>query len=266
MIAGHLANRTQVKVKHQRFATTTGQRGENLIATLGPGTADLLISAHYDGDGAYDNASGVVGLLLLADQIRRDPLAGTITCAFFDHEEGGQEGARFYAASLQRRWPRAHVAIDGLGIGPRVVGAFNMRSLRVRCGQEWHQVECRSDASVFQDNGIPSVHCFSLPAAEADSLVLEGTAPKSWAILHSPRDHPDIIDMMALETNISDLFCFLRPLQRVDLPQRQPLLFCLPASQEHSRASIKPPVARSQCRATAVPTEGGSNGRPTWER
>jgi len=72
----------------------------------------LVLSAHYDHvgvlrgeiyNGADDNASGVAGVLALAEELQRHPLKHSVLIALFDGEEAGLLGAKAFVAEARRR-------------------------------------------------------------------------------------------------------------------------------------------------------------------
>jgi Zn-dependent M28 family amino/carboxypeptidase len=83
-------------------------RGVNLIARIEgstPGGKVLVITAHYDHlgiqggqiyNGADDNASGVAGLLAVAESFKGAPPKHTVLIVALDAEEGGLRGARVF--------------------------------------------------------------------------------------------------------------------------------------------------------------------------
>jgi Zn-dependent M28 family amino/carboxypeptidase len=94
------------------FAKRDGStvQGTNLVARIKgtkPGKA-LVVSAHYDHlgvrngeiyNGADDNASGVAGLLAVAEAFKAKPPKHDVILAVVDAEEGGLRGAKAFAAA-----------------------------------------------------------------------------------------------------------------------------------------------------------------------
>lgn len=95
------------------FAKRDGStvQGTNLIARIkgtdGGGKA-LVVSAHYDHlgvrdgqiyNGADDNASGVAGLLAVAEAFKAKPPKHDVILAVVDAEEGGLRGAKAFVAN-----------------------------------------------------------------------------------------------------------------------------------------------------------------------
>jgi Zn-dependent M28 family amino/carboxypeptidase len=96
--------------------------GTNLIARI-KGTEDggkaMVVSAHYDHlgvrdgqiyNGADDNASGVAGLLAVAEAFKEKPPRHDVILAVVDAEEGGLRGARAFVAAPPV--PLASIALD----------------------------------------------------------------------------------------------------------------------------------------------------------
>ncbi|CAN5293462.1 M20/M25/M40 family metallo-hydrolase [soil metagenome] len=97
--------------------------GVNLVARIqGTSSSDkvLVVSAHYDHlgvrkgevyNGADDNASGVAGLLAVAESFKAKPPRHTVLIVAFDGEESGLRGARAFVAD-----PPVPLATIGLNV------------------------------------------------------------------------------------------------------------------------------------------------------
>lgn len=80
----------------------------------------IIVGAHYDGDGAGDNASGVALLLAVAGELYGEELPCTLKYVFFDGEELGLLGSNNYARKLSRADAEKTafmVNIDGIAFG-----------------------------------------------------------------------------------------------------------------------------------------------------
>lgn len=76
--------------------------GQNIIATL-PGQTDtqIIIGAHYDGEGAGDNGSGTALLLETAGRLTgAGTLPHTVVFIFFGAEENDTDGSAAYADAM----------------------------------------------------------------------------------------------------------------------------------------------------------------------
>lgn len=115
-------------VVEQPFAFTRKRDGKevhgvNLIVRIdgtAPGGKAIVVSAHYDHlgtqggaiyNGADDNASGVAGLLAVAEAFKAAPPKHTVILVALDGEESGLRGARAFVES-----PPAPLADIGLNI------------------------------------------------------------------------------------------------------------------------------------------------------
>jgi hypothetical protein len=104
--------RSKATVSDQPFQVN-GKTYRNIVAAFGPETADMIIvGAHYDsfgsGAGADDNASGVAGLLELANLLGKHPPAIRTELVAYTLEEPpffrtATMGSAIHAASLKQR-------------------------------------------------------------------------------------------------------------------------------------------------------------------
>jgi Zn-dependent M28 family amino/carboxypeptidase len=97
--------------------------GVNLVARIeGTSSSDkvLVVSAHYDHlgvrkgqiyNGADDNASGIAGLLAVAEAFKARPPRHTVLIVAFDGEESGLKGAKAFVAD-----PPVPLATVGLNV------------------------------------------------------------------------------------------------------------------------------------------------------
>lgn len=86
------ANGTYVKV------TITS---ENIVVTKkGASDKQIIVGAHYDGDGTGDNGSGIALALTTAEKIKNVDTAYTIVFIFFSAEEYGCYGSTAYANEM----------------------------------------------------------------------------------------------------------------------------------------------------------------------
>jgi len=98
-------------------------RGINLVARIKGGAEGgrvIVVSAHYDHlgvhdgqiyNGADDNASGVAGLLAVAEAFKQQPPKHDVILAVVDAEEGGLRGAKAFVAD-----PPVPLASIGLNV------------------------------------------------------------------------------------------------------------------------------------------------------
>jgi hypothetical protein len=119
--------------QHARLVTrgtwVSGTRDRNVIAEI-PGESDerIVVGAHFDsvwrGPGAIDNATGVEGLLRLAQRFVGRALPRTLEFVAFGAEEIGLIGARRYVADVRDRGGlpgiRSMVNLDCIGRGEKL--------------------------------------------------------------------------------------------------------------------------------------------------
>ena len=76
-------------------------QGRNIILTLpGKKEGQIIAGAHYDGSGIGDNGSGTALLLAAAVNLVDTAPEYTIKIIFFDREEEGKVGSRYYAGQM----------------------------------------------------------------------------------------------------------------------------------------------------------------------
>lgn len=108
--------------------------GVNLVARIeGTSSSDkvLVVSAHYDHlgvkngkiyNGADDNASGVAGLLAVAEAFRARPPRHTVLIVAFDGEESGLQGAKAFVAAPPVPLDKIGLAVNFDMIGKNAKG------------------------------------------------------------------------------------------------------------------------------------------------
>jgi aminopeptidase YwaD len=117
---------------HARLVTRgvwTQTRDCNVIAKVrGASEEKVVVGAHYDsvwrGPGAIDNATGVEGVVRLAEHFAGRPLPRTLEFAAFGAEEVGLVGARRYIAAARERDELGAIAgmvnLDCIGHGEKL--------------------------------------------------------------------------------------------------------------------------------------------------
>jgi Zn-dependent M28 family amino/carboxypeptidase len=134
---GYVAAPFTDRVIKKKDTTTT--KGENIIVRLGKGTKKIVVGAHFDAfsdsPGANDNASGTAVLLSLIQQLQDIEWNYTVEFCFFDQEEAGIMGSRYYVKQFvipQRHFAMINLDIEGTGeevyVGP--VGNNNRTMIR----------------------------------------------------------------------------------------------------------------------------------------
>ena len=119
--------RARLKVANEKWAS------QNIIVEkLGTDSEAnvLVVGAHYDTNpnlpGASDNGTGVVSLMVMAEEISSLQLAHTVRFIFFGAEEDGLDGSKYYVESLslsERNKILAMINLTSLGSGKPAVKA-----------------------------------------------------------------------------------------------------------------------------------------------
>ncbi|MBQ8620299.1 MAG: DUF4910 domain-containing protein [Clostridia bacterium] len=153
---------------------TMGQ-SHNVIAEL-PGETDewIVLTAHYDttslSTGAYDNMSGCIGLLGIAEALSIKPRRYGLRLIFCGSEERGLLGSKAYCAAHESELSRIvlNVNLDMIG---SIMGPFNaictteerlVHYIEYLASIEGFSLKARqdiysSDSTPFADKGVPAV-------------------------------------------------------------------------------------------------------------
>jgi Zn-dependent M28 family amino/carboxypeptidase len=169
--------------------------GVNLVARI-PGTSSsdkvLVVSAHYDHlgvrkgqvyNGADDNASGVAGLLAVAEAFKARPPRHTVLIVAFDGEESGLRGAKAFVADpsvplatiglavnfdMISKNPKGELYVSGAGpqpyLKPVLEGVARTAPVKLRLGHDTdadgkhNNWTYQSDQGPFAAAGVPWVY------------------------------------------------------------------------------------------------------------
>ena len=197
-------------------------QGRNLIVTLGSGSQDIVIGAHYDAvlldggtlvDGVLDNGASVVALVDAAKRLSdQKGLTRRVRIAFWDQEELGLIGSKAWLAQTDRTRIAASVNFDVNGYGdtliyggmregqtPAVHGALLSDCAR----RQWDCMRfpnyAPSDDISFANAGIPVVSIAFQPKVDAHQMWLAlnggaasglapGFTPPVFTRIHSAED------------------------------------------------------------------------------
>lgn len=132
----------------------------NVIVRVGPEAPHIVLGAHYDtqegSSGANDNAAAVCILLALAEELRARDIAAEFV--FFDGEETGMTGSRYYVRTMDPRNITGMINLDICGYGDAIVvrrkkkdralaALFDKKRLRRFSGREVNYLPPSDDAS-----------------------------------------------------------------------------------------------------------------------
>lgn len=175
----------------------------NVIVDLPGETAEtVLVSAHYDSTalsrGAYDNLTGAIGLLYLAEYFRSRPHRRTIRLLFCGSEERGLLGSIAYCG--MHREELQHITLNiNLDMLGSVMGGFAAFS----CVDE--------DLRVFLERFLkrhrfPGAARYAIRSTDSNSFLYCGVpamtfaryAPAGTAPIHTRYDTPDAVSAKKL--------------------------------------------------------------------
>lgn len=183
--------------------------GKNIIVTQWSDFSRpyLVVSAHYDGCGAYDNLGGTLVLFWMLRWMKQFLKKGNYLFAFFDGEERGLLGASSFLQGFGPKNIAGHLSLDGFGIGNSIGCFANLEKVLLKIDGKTHYIPLQADTMVFQERGIPSLHCFSLPYEELEALIEDKIFPPAWHILHTRADSPKVIEDIWLPLLARQLIC-----------------------------------------------------------
>lgn len=186
----------------------------NVILEL-PGETDewIVLTAHYDSTplstGAYDNMSGCIVLLSLAEKFVAQKRRRGIRFLWCGCEERGLKGSKTYCARHEKELENVvlNVNLDMIGC---LMGKFVARCIaeeklvhylqyfaaEVGKGIEVVQNISSSDCACFSDKGVPSVSFFRF-------------APQNTATIHNRYDTLEVMSAEQLEKDIAFVGAFV---------------------------------------------------------
>ena len=152
--------------------------GYNIISGKDVGSDRItVVSAHYDGNGAYDNAGGVAVALKLMEKLRDANYSlNKLRFLFTDKEEEGQLGSKYHLSKAENRENVVrNINIDGCGVGDELVEVKDKYVFWSPLEEGCHTLEfayLRSDASSFREHGIDDARWYA-SLSEEDEKELE---------------------------------------------------------------------------------------------
>ncbi|MDP1778190.1 MAG: M20/M25/M40 family metallo-hydrolase [Brevundimonas sp.] len=201
--------------------------GRNIVATIGDGPREILLTAHYDAvelepgrlsHGVVDNAASVVAVIEAAKILRGKALNHRIRIILFDQEELGLIGARKWIEAHGLTNVAAVVNSDVAGYGDTMMygqnngpqSAFVTRAVQELCAERAMQcvgypVYPPSDDRAFSAAGAPVVSLgfqdqvgahqmwLAFNGGEANGLA-EGFVPQVFRLIHSAEDTMEHVD------------------------------------------------------------------------
>ena len=208
LIAGG-AKRAAIRLQQEEYK---GQ-SHNVIAEL-PGTEDkwIVLTAHYDStalsQGAYDNMSGAVGLLGIAEALLKKPRRHGLRFIWCGSEERGLLGAKAYVAEHEEALQNVALCINLDMIGcimgkfiacctteEALVSYLKYMGAELGFGIGPYQDVYSSDSTPFADKGIPAVSFARI-------------APPNTATIHNSYDTKAVMSPAQMLKDIAFIVAF----------------------------------------------------------
>ena len=188
-------------------------QSQNVVLDM-PGETDeyIVFTAHYDStslsQGAYDNMSGSVGLLSMAEHFARNPHRFGLRFVWCGSEERGLLGSKAYAAAHEEELKKfvLNINLDMIG---SVMGKFiacctsveklvhyiSYMAAELGFGLESRQGVYSSDSTPFADKGVPAVSFARL-------------APHNTATIHNSYDTAALLTGEHMAADIAFITAF----------------------------------------------------------
>ena len=186
----------------------------NVIAEL-PGTREeyIVLTAHYDStslsQGAYDNMSGSVGLLGIAEKFAKEPHRYGLRFVWCGSEERGLLGSKAYVAAHEEELKDVvlNVNLDMIGCimgkflaccsaEEKLVNYIQYLAAMEGFGMKAYQDVYSSDSTPFADKGVPS-------------LSFARIAPNNAATIHNSYDTLNVMSDLQMADDIAFINTFV---------------------------------------------------------
>lgn len=188
-------------------------KSRNVILDM-PGETDefIVLTAHYDStslsNGAYDNMSGSIGLLGIADYFTKHPHRYSLRFIWCGSEERGLLGSKAYCAAHEEELKKAvlNINIDMIGC---IMGGFI--SLCTSEEKLVHYIQYLADEAGFSISAKNEIHSSdSTPFADkgVPAASFARTAPGNTATIHNSYDTLELMkaDQMLKDIEFISLF------------------------------------------------------------
>lgn len=187
----------------------------NVILDMPSAESDeyIVFTAHYDStslsQGAYDNMSGSVGLLGIAEHFAANPHKYGLRFVWCGSEERGLLGSKAYCTAHEEELSKVvlNVNLDMIGCimgkfiaccttEEKLVNYIDYLSLETGFGVSSHQGVYSSDSTPFADKGVPA-------------LSFARIAPHNTATIHNSYDTKALMSasQMAQDIDFINIFC-----------------------------------------------------------
>lgn len=200
-------------------------KSHNVVLDL-PGECDetIVLTAHYDSvslsQGAYDNMSGSIGLLAIAEYFKNHPHRYALRFVWCGSEERGLLGSKAYCAAHEDALKSTVLCINLDMIGcimgkflacctseDRLVHYISYLSQELGFGVNAYQDVYSSDSTPFADKGVPAVSFARI-------------APSNTATIHNSYD---TLALMSGEHMVQDIDFIIAFTERMACAKRCPV-------------------------------------------
>ena len=223
-------SRAKISVKQREYTGTS----QNVILDM-PGQLDeyIVLTAHYDStslsQGAYDNMSGSVGLLGIAEHFAKNPHRYGLRFVWCGSEERGLLGSKAYCAAHEEALSKVvlNINLDMIGCimgkfiacattEEKLVGYIEYLAFEQGLGIHAYQDVYSSDSTPFADKGVPAVS-------------FARRAPANTATIHNSYD---TMALMSGEQMAEDIDFLIQFTNRMANAQRCPVDRQMPDSMK----------------------------------
>ena len=189
-------------------------KSHNVVLDL-PGEIDktIVLTAHYDStslsQGAYDNMSGSVGLLGIAEKFAKEPHRYGLRFVWCGSEERGLLGSKAYVAAHEEELKDVvlNVNLDMIGCimgkflaccsaEEKLVNYIQYLAAMEGFGMKAYQDVYSSDSTPFADKGVPS-------------LSFARIAPNNAATIHNSYDTLNVMSDLQMADDIAFINTFV---------------------------------------------------------
>lgn len=199
--------------------------GEDIVVRFGRGQKRLVVGAHFDAvegsPGANDNGGGIAVVIELIKSMQRFPWKCSVDFVFFDREEDGLLGSRFYVQRVvdkKNHYGMINLDVEGTGsevyVGPVGSGDDDflmplVRNTAKQTGFSYKENAAYpgSDYESFAAERLENISVSVVPKGDADLLARMAQSrgaidpkymPKVMRVMHTPNDRSDQMSPDAL--------------------------------------------------------------------
>ena len=191
---------------------TEGQSHNVILDLPGESEDTIVFTAHYDStslsQGAYDNMSGAIGLLAIAQHFAKNPHRCSLRFIWCGSEERGLLGAKAYCAAHAEELKNVvlNINLDMIGCimgkfiacctsEEKLVHYLQYMAMEQGRGIKAYQDVYSSDSTPFADQGIPS-------------LSFARIAPPNTATIHNRYDTMAVMKPEHLQEDVNFILAF----------------------------------------------------------